>query len=83
MNKHKTALNKKKQQKKAVYKKITPRDSLKLAVLRQEGGISCYELVKRFGKKIPERTIYRHAKKPLVESAPVDRRHKNRRRPKN
>uniref|UniRef100_A0A7M5WW91 Transposase Tc1-like domain-containing protein n=1 Tax=Clytia hemisphaerica TaxID=252671 RepID=A0A7M5WW91_9CNID len=63
--------------------KLSVRDSIKLAVLHQEQGVSCYELTKRFGKKILERTIYRHAKKPLDQlSNNVDRRTKNPGRPK-
>ena len=46
------------------YKKLSNLDSLKLAILHQEHKVSCYELVKWFGKDIPERTIYRHAQKP-------------------
>eukprot|EP00794_Sanderia_malayensis_P019364 gene19364-21284_t len=38
-----------------MYLKISPHQSIKLALLDQEQGESCYELVKRFGKHIPSR----------------------------
>ena len=65
------------------YKTLSQRDSLKLAILHQEEGISCYKLVQRFGKSIPARTIYRHAKRPLDQpTESVDRRKQNPGRPK-
>ena len=63
-------------------KNLSPYNSIKLGVLHQEQGVSCYELVKRFGKEIPERTIYRHAKKPLGNFENIDRRHENKGRPR-
>lgn len=68
--------------KKNVYRKLSVGDSIKLAVLHQEQGVSCYKLAKRF-KNIPERTVYRHAKKPLDQlTIPEhDQRHKNPGRP--
>ena len=62
-------------------KTLPQRDSIKLAILHQEQKVSGYELVKRYGKDIPERTIYRHAKRSLDKPF-VDRRHKNIGRPK-
>ena len=52
-----------------------------LRVLHQEGKVSCYELVKRYGHRYAERSIYRHAKKPLNEVT-FDKRHNNKGRPR-
>eukprot|EP00794_Sanderia_malayensis_P002082 gene2082-2360_t len=66
-----------------MYQKISPHQSIKLALLHQEQGVSCYELVKRFGKHIPARKIYRHTKKPLDQpTSSIDGRHANPGRPK-
>ena len=66
------------------YQKISQRDSIKLAVLHQEHGVSCPDLIDRFQKlKVSPRTICRHAKKPLDQpTASMDARHNNPGRPK-
>lgn len=61
--------------------KIDDKMSILLRTLHQENGVSCYELVKRYGKQYAERSIYRHAKKPLQEST-VDKRKYNKGRPR-
>lgn len=56
-------------------------ESIMLRVLHQKQNVSCYQLVKDYGKKYAERSIYRHAKKPLHEVVP-DRRKFNKGRPR-
>jgi len=62
--------------------KIGLRSSMMLRILHQEFHISCYALVKRYGHKFAERSIYRHAKKPMDEAEAFDRRHNNKGRPR-
>ena len=66
------------------YQKISTRDSIKLAVLHQEQGVSVPDLIKRFAKlKASPRSICRHAKKPLDQpTLSIDARHNNPGRPK-
>ena len=60
-------------------KKISAQESIRLRILHQEFGVSCYELAKQ-NTNFAERSIYRHAKKPVEETK--DRRHQNKGRPK-
>ena len=54
------------------YKKMDMQTSMKLRILHQECRLSAYKLVKRYRKLYAERTIYRHAKKPVDEVTPFD-----------
>ena len=64
------------------YKKMDMQTSMKLRILHQECRLSAYKLVKRYRKLYAERTIYRHAKKPVDEVTPFDRRTQNKGRPR-
>jgi len=61
-------------------KPIGARASLMLRVMHQEHGISAYRLTKRF-PQFAERSVYRHAKKPLDDD-PEDKRNHNKGRPR-
>ena len=62
---------------------IGERTSLLLRILHQQHGVSCYQLVKRFGNKYSGRSVYRHAKKPLdADEQATDRRRFNKGRPR-
>ena len=60
-------------------KKISAQESMRLRILHQEFGVSCSVLAKKI-QTSKERSIYRHAKKPVEETK--DRRHQNKGRPK-
>ena len=61
--------------------KIDLKSSMLLRVLHQEQGLSCPELVKRYGNRFAERSIYRHAKKSMVDDT-IDKRKFNKGRPR-
>ena len=62
------------------YQKIPDDVSVYVRYLFQDKGMKMTEICERF-PKYPQRTLYRHAKKPIGEK-PLDKRHKNPGRPK-
>ena len=65
----------------AKKQKISYEASIMLRTMHQVNKISCYRLVQMFGEKYAERSIYRHAKKPLDDDT-VDKRVNNKGRPR-
>ena len=58
-------------------KKITMEESMRLRVLHQEVGVSCYELCKRY-PQFAERSVYRHAKIPMEKKEDLCQKNKGR-----